>query len=297
MKVEKAIITAAGYGTRFLPATKNIPKEMLPLVDVPIIHELAKECIESGIKQIIIVTRYGGSAIEDYFDNNKELEDHLSKVGQSDRYKRFKEVFNKADFAYVRQNKSMPYGNGCPAIAAKPFLQDGEPFAYMFGDDVILARNPGIGQLKKKFENLSAKDASLGGVIGVTSVDRSEISKYASVQIRDKEKGTLKRLIEKPDPSEAPTLLASYGRYIVSDKIFDYLTPEAQGKNGEVWFADAVDKLAGTTNVYYHEIDGKWITTGDPLQLLQASIDFALQRKDLRESLLKYMKEALARTK
>ena len=139
MEVRKAIITAAGYGTRFLPATKNIPKEMLPLIDVPIIHEVVKECIEGGITQIIIVTRYGNNAVEDYFDNNTELETYLKNNKKFERYERFMEVFDKADIAYLRQHKSLPYGNGSPIIAAKPFLTKGEPFAVMYGDDVVLA--------------------------------------------------------------------------------------------------------------------------------------------------------------
>jgi len=135
-----------------LPATKNIPKEMLPLVDVPIIHETVKECIEAGIEQIIIVTRYGNSAIENYFDNNKKLEDYLKENGKLDRYDRFSEVFDKADIAYVRQHKNMPYGTGTPILAAKPFLTKGYPFAVLFGDDLVLGDKSAIGQLKNFYE-------------------------------------------------------------------------------------------------------------------------------------------------
>lgn len=292
MEVRKAIITAAGYGTRFLPATKNIPKEMLPLIDVPIIHEVVKECIEGGITQIIIVTRYGNNAVEDYFDNNTELETYLKNNKKFERYERFMEVFDKADIAYVRQHKSLPYGNGSPVIAAKPFLTKGEPFAVMWGDDVVLAEKSGIGQLREKYLNLKATDPKVGGVIAVKPVERENISKFASVKFKDEERGILEKLIEKPTPEEAPSFLASYGRYVLDYDIFKYLTVDNLGKDDELWLVDAIHKLAQEMNIYTHEIC-EWFTTGDPVQYLQAVLQYALKDKRLREKTLSLITETL----
>jgi len=150
MQVTKAIISAAGYGTRFLPATKNVPKEMLPLIDTPIIHYVVKECIDSGIKDIIIVTREGNNAIEDYFDRHYEIEEFLKKSNKEDRMKKFYEVFEKANISYIRQRKSLPYGNASPLLAAKPFLDKNEAFAYLYADDVSDI-SPAIKELIEKF--------------------------------------------------------------------------------------------------------------------------------------------------
>lgn len=292
MEVTKAVITAAGYGTRFLPATKNIPKEMLPLIDVPIIHEVVKECIEGGIDQIIIVTRYGNSAVEDYFDNNTELETYLKNNKKFERYERFMEVFDKADIAYVRQHKSLPYGNGSPILAAKPLISNGEPFAVMWGDDIVLAEESGIGQLREKYLRLKETDSKIGGVIAVKPISREEISKYASVKFKDEEREILDKLIEKPSPEKAPSYLASYGRYILDYSIFDHLTTENTGLDGELWLVDAIHKLAQDMNIYTHEIC-EWFTTGDPIQYLQTVLQYALKDKRLKEKTLKLITETL----
>lgn len=292
MEVRKAVITAAGYGTRFLPATKNIPKEMLPLIDVPIIHEVVKECIEGGITQIIIVTRYGNNAVEDYFDNNTELETYLKNNKKFERYERFMEVFDKADIAYVRQHKSLPYGNGSPIIAAKPFLTKGEPFAVMWGDDVVLAEKSGIGQLREKYLRLKETDPKVGGVIAVKPVERENISKFGSVKFKDEERGILEKLIEKPKPEEAPSFLASYGRYVLDYDVFKYLTVDNLGKDDELWLVDAIHKLAQEMNIYTHEIC-EWFTTGDPIQYLQAVLQYALKDKRLKEKTLSLITETL----
>jgi UTP--glucose-1-phosphate uridylyltransferase len=288
-QVRKAIITAAGYGTRFLPATKNIPKEMLPLIDVPIIHEIVKECIDAGIDQIIIVTRYGNNAVEDYFDNHKELEDYLHGEKKFERYERFLEVFDRADIAYVRQHKSMPYGNGSPILAAKPYISEGESFAVLWGDDVVLAKESAIGQIKEKYLELSSTDAQLGGVIGVEEVPLEEVKRYGVVKFRDEVQKIIELLVEKPEPSVAPSRLASYGRYVLSYDIFDHLSPVKTGKDGELWLADAIHELAQDKNIYTHEVDGMWMTTGDPLRYMQTVFAYAMQREDLREELLAFV--------
>lgn len=288
MEVNKAIITAAGYGTRFLPATKNIPKEMLPLIDVPIIHEIVKECIEGGITQIVIVTRYGNNAVEDYFDNNTELETYLKNNKKFERYERFMEVFDKADIAYVRQHKSLPYGNGSAVLAAKPFISKGEPFAVMWGDDVVLSEKSGIGQLREKYLKLKETDPNVGGVIAVKPVAPEKISNFGSVKFRDEKKKILERLVEKPSPEEAPSFLASYGRYILDYDVYNYLSRENTGKDNELWLPDAIHRLAQTMNIYTEEIS-EWFTTGDPVQYLQTVLNYALKDERLKDKILELM--------
>jgi len=289
MKVKKAIITAAGYGTRFLPATKNIPKEMLPLVDVPIIHETVKECIEAGIEQIIIVTRHGNNAIEDYFDNNKALEDYLKETGKYARYERFHEVFDKAEIAYVRQHRNMPYGTGTPVLAAKPFLTKGEPFAVLFGDDVVLSKNSAIGQLKRYYEEMFESNNNVGGVIAAQKVQPEVTNRYGMVKFKDEARMIMDHLIEKPKTEESPSLFATYGRYILDYQLFDYLHPENTGKDGELWLADAIDKLCQQKDVFAHQVEGTWMTTGDPLNYLETVLAFAMKRDDLKDGLEKIM--------
>jgi len=292
MKVKKAIIATAGYGTRFLPTTKNVPKPMLPLVDVPIIHEVVRECIESGITQIIIVTSYGNSAIENYFDNNAELEDYLRRNDKLHRYERFMEVFDKADIAYVRQHKSLPYGNGTPAIVAKPFLKRGEPFAYLFADDIVFSRKPAIGQLLEKFDKYSQLDDNLGGVIGTDKLPLDEIiGKLSTIKFKTDDNTIVEQIIEKPSKKQILTPYASLGRNIVTYDIFDVLNEKATGKNNEIWFVDALNRLAQQKNLYTHVFEGTWITTGDPLNYLKAIIIAAMQRKDISKQLTKFLRQ------
>lgn len=289
MKVNQAVVTAAGYGTRFLPATKNIPKEMLPLLDVPIIHDVVKECIDAGITKIIIVTRYGNNAVEDYFDSHKELEDYLKDLGKLDRYERFNEVFDKADIAYVRQHKSMPYGNGTPFLAAKPYLNENEPFAALFGDDLVMSKTSAIGELVKKFESLSETDPDIRGVFGVEEVPEKEVSRYGVVKFKDVEKRIISDLIEKPKIEESPSRYAVFGRYVFSSEIFNYLNPRNTGKDGEIWLTDAIQALAQVKNIYAEEVSGKWMTTGDPLRYIETLFVYAMQRPDLKDDLLSFI--------
>ena len=278
MEVKKAVITTAGYSTRFLPACKNIPKVMLPILEVPIIHEQVKECIEGGITDIIIITSYGNNAIEDYFDSRPDLETHLVNTGKEDRYKRFGEVFGKANVVCVRQNRSLPYGSGSAILAAQPWIQKSEPFAILYGDDLVLSKKSGIGQLKEFFES----QTSIGGVIAVQKVDEKDISKYGCVRFRDESKGIIDSILEKPSVNEAPSLLGSYGRYIVSYDIFKYLHTGTL-INNELYLSKAIDDMAKEADVYAKIIDGEWLTTGDPHNYLNAVIKYALQREDYRE--------------
>jgi UTP--glucose-1-phosphate uridylyltransferase len=282
MKVTKAIISAAGFGTRFLPATKNVPKEMLPLIDAPIIHYVVKECIDSGIKDIIIVTRDGNNAVEDYFDKHFEIDNFLQKNNKSDRLKKFEEVFEKANIAFVRQKKSLPYGNATPLLAAKPYLNKDEAFAYLYADDVYDGLQPTTLELIEMFNK--KEDAS--SILGAQIVDKKTISKHGCIKIKDNTEDEIELIVEKPDPDKAPSLLASCGRYVFTYEIFDYLFPENTGKDNELWTVDAIQKLIqDNKKVYVKEIKGRVFTTGDPFNMIKTTLHFALKNPELKEQL------------
>ncbi|MDD4728845.1 MAG: sugar phosphate nucleotidyltransferase [Dysgonamonadaceae bacterium] len=283
MEVKKAIITTAGYSTRFLPVCKSIPKPMLPIQEVPIIHELVKECIDGGITDIILVTSFGNDALEDYFDSRPDLETHLVNTGKEERYKRFGEVFGKASVISVRQNRALPYGSGSAILAAEPWISAGEPFAVIYGDDLVLSNESAIGQLKKIYES---KQGNLGGVIAVQKVAEEDISKYGSVKFKNEIEGLIESLLEKPTAQEAPSLLGSYGRYIVSYDIFKYLHTGGL-INNELYFSKAIDDMAKEKDVYAKEINGEWLTTGDPLSYTKAVIKYAMRRDEFREEIKK----------
>lgn len=291
MKVTKAVIMTAGYSTRFLPACKNIPKAMLPLVDVPIIHELVKECIDGGITDIILVTSYGNHPLEDYFDNNKEMEDFLKGRDQLDRYERFNEIYSKANISFVRQNKSLPYGNGSPLLAAKHLLNNkDEAFAIFFSDDMVLGKSA-IGEAKERFETLYEEDPNLGAVLMTQEIPKEEVVKYGIINFKDEKKGIVDRVIEKPSIEEAPSTQAVFGRFITTYDIFKYITEIDTGKGGELWLADAFDRMSKERNIYQVSASGEWLTTGDPLNYIKAVIRYYLERDEYRDELKKFIKE------
>ncbi len=289
-KIKKAVITAAGYGTRFLPATKSVPKEMLPIIDTPILQYIVEEVVASGVEDIIIVTRYGNDAVEDHFDSLAELESFLEERGKEDRLERIQKVMKKANIAFVRQGKELPYGNGSPILAAKPFIGD-DNFLMAYGDDLTIPEdenNPVFKQVKDEFEQNECE-----AVVAVQEVEKEEIQRYATVKFKEGSKKELERQIEKPEPGEEFSNLAVFGRYALSSKIFDFLSEENIGKDNELWFTDAIDALAKEHKVLVKRIKGKWMTTGDPLRFLKCTFEFALRREDLREPLLSYLKERI----
>lgn len=287
-KVKKAVIAAAGNSTRFLPAAKNIPKQILPLIDVPIIHELVKECIDSEINQIIIVTRQGDNAIEEYFGNNYELEDYLRKTNKMDRYERFNEVYDKADIAYVKQSNNLPYGNATPALAAKPFLSPGESFAYFYADDVVLSKEPAIKQVMDKYYSLSEKDPNIGCVLAAQEVSKEQLCKLSSIDFVDMIDMKIRDIIEKPEPGEEFSNFTIYGRFVVDYSIFDYLENKYVRK-GELWWTDALQRLSAKMNLYGCKVNGNWMTTGDPVNYLKTLIAYALTREEVKKPLMEYI--------
>lgn len=293
-KVTKAIIPTAGFDTRSLPVSKNLPKAMFPIVDIPVIHLLVKECIDSGITDIIIVTRYGNDSVEDYFDNNTDLMNHLKAHHKEDRFEKFFEIYEKTNIAFVRQPQNLPYGNGTPLLAAKPFISKDEAFAYFFSDDLILGGPPAIGQLKARFEKLSDTDPNLSAVMGVVQQTPEQALKTGNVFYQDQSTGLVKNIIEKPSQNQEKSPHCLYGRNILSYDIFDYLTPTNTGKDKELWLTDALTHMATKKNVYALKSEGRWYTTGDSINYIKTIIAFALQREDVGAQVLGFLREIMS---
>lgn len=290
-KVRRAIITAAGLGTRFLPATKNLPKEMLPVVDTPIIHYVAQECVDAGIEDIIIVIRPGNEAVMNYFTRSKQLEKFLAENGKEKQLERYHKLVNNANFIFVHQKTDLPYGNGSPILTAKNLVKDG-PFVVCWGDDLVLTssdKSP-VEQVVETYEKF---DDSFG-VMGVTEVPREEVTHYGIVETEDGQtEGRIKSIIEKPTIDQVNSNLAEFGRMVLAPEIFEYLSADKTGKGGELWLIDAIDRLLHDKPVYAKLIDGEFLTTGDPLRFLKASFKFAMAREDLKDDLIEFLREAV----
>ena len=289
MDITKAIIPVAGKGTRFLPATKETPKEMLPVLNIPMIHYVVEEAVNSGIKEIIFVTSSGKESIENYFDINKELEIFLKGVGKDALYEKIHEAATMVSVQTVRQKEQL--GLGHAVLMAKSFINQGETFAVLLGDDIIINDTPVTKQLievSKKNENSS--------VIGVMNVPREKTMKYGIVDGKEVDEKTLKmtKMVEKPEPAEAPTTLATPGRYILNEKIFGLLEEIPRGAGGEYQLTDAINLLANRDSVYTYEFEGKRYDTGSLEGYLTATIDFALERDDLKEFAKQLIKEKAA---
>jgi len=286
-KIKKAIIAAAGYGTRFLPATKNQPKEMLPIIDKPIIHHLVDECVASGITDIIMVTRSGQGIMEDYFDSSLELEYKLDKEGKEDLLKQVREIPQMANFVYVRQKKNLPYGNGTPLLVAAPLIDDDETIVYMFGDDLTISKTPVTKQLMEVYNNENPS-----AVLAVQEVPDSEVSRYGTVKYKNKNKNyEISTILEKMPLGKNPSNMAQFGRFVFSYDVVKELKKTNTGKDGELWIADALNNMAiGGKKVIAQPIEGKWLTTGDPLRYMQTQVLFALERSDIGKDFTEFLK-------
>ncbi|MDR6878646.1 UTP--glucose-1-phosphate uridylyltransferase GalU [Bacillus sp. 3255] len=285
MKVRKAIIPAAGLGTRFLPATKAMPKEMLPIVDKPTIQYIVEEAVESGIEDIIIVTGKGKRAIEDHFDNSFELEQNLFEKQKFDLLTEVQKS-SKVDIHYIRQKE--PRGLGHAIWCARKFIGE-EPFAVLLGDDIVRANKPCLKQMMDQY------DYRHSSIIGVKHVADSDVSRYGIVDGHTIEKGlySINHLVEKPKKEEAPSNLAIMGRYILTPRIFDILNIQKPGAGGEIQLTDAIEELNLLESVYAYEFEGERFDVGEKLGFIQTTIDYALQRDDLRFELLKYLSSVL----
>jgi UTP--glucose-1-phosphate uridylyltransferase len=289
MKIRKAIIPAAGLGTRFLPATKAMPKEMLPIVDKPTIQYIVEEAVESGIEDIIIVTGKGKRAIEDHFDSSFELEFNLREKGKFQMLEEVQYPSNIADIHYIRQKE--PRGLGHAVWCARKFIGN-EPFAVLLGDDIVQAEGtPALKQMIDLFNDYQSS------IIGVQRVPRRDVSRYGIVdgEANGDRLHTVHELIEKPDIERAPSDMAIMGRYILTPAIFDILGSQEPGAGGEIQLTDAISKLANFEKVYAYEYIGTRYDVGEKLGFIKTTLDFALQREDLRNELLSYMKELMDR--
>jgi UTP--glucose-1-phosphate uridylyltransferase len=282
-KVKKAIIPVAGMGTRFLPATKAQPKEMLPVVDKPVIQYIVEEAVAAGIEEVIFVTALGKRAIEDHFDRSFELEFRLEQKGKHKELASIRQVNSMAKFAYVRQKE--PLGDGHALLAAEPFIIDDEPVAVMFGDDIIAGGSPAIGELIDVFERRGAP------VVALQEVPEESVSRYGIVDGTEVEERvwSIERFMEKPSIEEAPSRLAAVGRYIITRDIFEALKKQEPGKDGEIRLADVFTGMAGTDPLYGCVFQGKRYDCGDKADLIIAALELGMQHPEIGERLRSYM--------
>lgn len=283
MTIRKAIIPAAGLGTRFLPATKAQPKEMLPIVDKPAIQYIVEEAIESGIEDIIIVTGRNKRAIEDHFDKSVELEMMLEGKGNHALLEVVESVSNLADVHYIRQKE--PLGLGHAVLCARKFIGN-EPFALLLGDDIIRSEPPCLKQMIDMYERMQAS------VIAVQEVPWEDVDKYGIVSLIDEQ--FIQDLIEKPQRELAPSNLAVIGRYIIVPQIFGFLEHAKPGRGGEIQLTDALQLMNRTHPMVAFRQTGKRYDVGDKMGYIEATIEFALQREELRPQLEAYLKQLVA---
>lgn len=283
MKVRKAIIPAAGLGTRFLPATKAQPKEMLPIVDKPTIQYIIEEAVASGIEEILIITGRNKKSIEDHFDRSVELEMELEKAGKEEMFEMIKKISDMADIHYIRQKE--PRGLGHAIYCAKSFVGD-EPFAVMLGDDVVDSKVPCLKQLMDCFNEYQTT------ILGVQEVNANNVNKYGIVDgiyIEDRVY-KVKELVEKPSLEEAPSNVAILGRYIITPQIFEILENTKPGKGNEIQLTDALQTLISNEAMYAYIFEGKRYDVGDKLGFLEATVEFALKKEGLRDKFIEYLK-------
>ncbi len=283
VKVRKAVIPAAGLGTRLLPASKAVPKEMLPVVDKPVIQYIVEEAVRAGITDIVIVTGYGKQAIENHFDTSFELEFHLEVQGKSETLAQVREIDELANIIYVRQKQ--PLGNGHAVLVAAPAVGN-EPFAVLWGDDIVLGEPPVTKQMVDAFERLD------GPVIGVQPVPEKDYPRYGMLDVeklREREY-RVHGVIEKPTIAESPSNLAQIGGFVLTPDVFDILRNTREGTKGEIYLADALRKLVQDRDVYAYEFCGSRYDTGDKLGYLKASVELGLQRQEFGEDFREYLK-------
>ncbi|MBI5077607.1 UTP--glucose-1-phosphate uridylyltransferase GalU [Candidatus Falkowbacteria bacterium] len=283
-QIKKLIIPVAGYGTRFLPATKAQPKEMLPVVDKPIVQYVVEDAVRSGIESIILVTGSGKRAVEDHFGYNYELQHFLKEQGKEELREEIKQIADMANFIYIRQKG--PYGNGTPILCAKHLIGD-EPFAVMWGDEFFYTeKKPQMRQLMEVYEKYGDP------VLTAYEVSKQDTKKYGIIDGVEVEKDVLqvKNIVEKPGPERAPSTLASLGGFVLTPDIFEALEKTKLGKGGELWLVDAIFRLLKKRPIYAKKIEGVYYDTGSKFGYLRANVEFALRRPNLKEEFGSYLK-------
>ena len=286
-KITKVVIPAAGFGTRFLPQTKAMPKEMLPVVDKPVIQYVVEEAIESNVENIIIVTGSNKRAIEDHFDVPPEdLVKNLLRGNKQNLLKEIEEISNMANFIYIRQKG--PYGNGTPVLTAEPAIED-EPFAVLWGDEFIYSKPPRLAQMIKVYEKF-------GGIVisGVKIENKEDLKRYGIADLTHVENNVYKinKIIEKPEIDKAPSNIATHGGYILPPEIFSALKKVQPGRGGEIWLVDAINLLSKEGIPVYTVVikNGKYFDTGNKFEYLKTVVEFALQHNEISEEFKKFIK-------
>ena len=287
--VKKAIITDAGFASRYLPITKTIPKAMIPIGAKPVMQLCVEECVEAGIEEIIIVATpntMSRQIYDDYFhsksDNVKAL---LEKQGKSERFEPVQEVLNFPKITVIEQDPTLPYGNGSPIVSAKKYVENEDDFAVLYSDDLILGESDVKVLIDTYNQHPEAK-----AVIAAQEMPEKVWNKYGMIAL--KENGTLSHIVEKPKtPDLSPSNLTSYGRYLLTPEVFDYLIPSNTGLDGELWTVDAITKLAEKGDVVVARSAGKWITTGDPKNYFMAHLEYVLRNSDYADDVRKFVAE------
>ena len=284
-KIKKAIVAVAGSGTRFLPATKTMPKEMLPIVDKPIIQLVVEELVEAGIQDIILVTKWDKKSLEDHFDHNWALANELREAGKLKQLEEIRRISEMANFVYIRQKG--PYGNGTPVLSAASLVYN-ESFIYVWGDDLVRSN---VSFTKQMIEDYQGHGHLM---IGVQKVEREMVNRYGIVKLRPNS-SEIENIVEKPSIDEAPSHLADFGRMILNQDIIDILREIPLGKNDELWIVDAIRRYVERGGIFLaKEVDnGEWLTTGDPLNYLKAVIKYALDREDIGGDLKQFLKSSV----
>ncbi len=274
-KVRKAIITDAGFASRYLPITKTMPKAMLPLGNRPIMQLMVEECAEAGIEEIIIVATPEGKPIyEDYFNNNvNRIRKQLAAQGKEDRYEPVQHVLDFPKIVVIIQDPSLPYGNGSPVASAKRYVEEEEAFLVLYSDDVVFGEQGDAKTLVDRYENSPEAEA----IIMAQEIDPGVVDKYGIISFKDGSEDELDNIIEKPEVGQAPSNLASYGRYLLKPSIFNYLIPNNTGKDNELWTVDAITNVANEKKVLVEKTKGEWLTTGDPENYFRAHLGFVMK--------------------
>ena len=286
-KVKKAIITDAGFASRYLPITKTIPKAMIPIGAKPVMQLCVEECAAAGIEEIVIVATPNTKSkeiYEDYFHNKAEnVKALLEKQGKMDRFKPVEDVLAFPKITVIEQDPTLPYGNGSPIVSAKEFVKDEEAFVVLYSDDLILGKGD-VATLISEYE----KNPRVKGVITAQEMPEEVWNKYGMIAL--KENGTLSHIVEKPKtPDLSPSNLTSYVRYLLTPEVFEYLIPTNTGLDGELWTVDAITKLAENGNVLVARSEGKWITTGDPKNYFMAHLEYVLSETDYADDVRKFI--------
>lgn len=289
MSVKKAIITDAGFASRYLPITKTIPKAMIPMGAKPVMQLCVEECAEAGIEEIVIVATpntMGRQIYDDYFHNSSEnVKALLEKQGKMERFEPVEKVLHLPKITVIEQDASLPYGNGSPILSAKQFVENEEAFVVLYSDDLIF----GEGDVKTLIETYE-QNKNAKAVIAAQEMPEEVWNKYGMIAL--KENGTLSHIVEKPKtPDLSPSNLTSYGRYLLTPEVFDYLVPTNTGLDGELWTVDAITKLAEVGDVVVARSKGKWITTGDPKNYFLAHLEYSLKYSDYGDVVRKFVAE------